>query len=212
MYNKAKRIVGMIAGIFTLINGVLCCYCALMAFICSMEQNGGAFLLLTLLNAGFGVPMIVFGSQAVKKPVKVNDKWKPSKGVQIAMLVVNAALVVYSFYAIVYSAIGLDSIDTGTAGFSAVMLILTEYCLIFTAIPPVPLYIVALALKTESDPEPAPVSEPLPVPAIAESAPSLSKEEVAKKIGRLKEWKEEGIITEEQYRAAVDKLMQEFVK
>ncbi len=217
MYNRAKRILGLIAGISTIAIGGLACLGGLLS-LALIELMGGSALFFSIPAIGLAIPLCILGAKACKKPAQVDGVWVSDKKIRIASIVLLGVLFVFE---IIVSAIFLEAAET--------MAEMVSFADLFSsvatsAIEPIALHIVTLCLKTEVKAAPAPVytdydgpnATVAEEPVFEEFEPARpapqSGERLEEKIKQLKEWKEQGIISEEQYERAVQKLMDEYVK
>ncbi len=207
VYNKAKKILGRIAGILSIVNGALCAILTILV-LSGVDLLGGGYIVMALFFAAFAALLILFGIKAVKTPRLENDEWNPGKKEWIAQIVVNAALFVFTIVAMIFLmfAVGIAAgQELEDAAALAAVALLYDYFLMVLAIPPVPLSIVTLCLKAERKEEPAPETTSAP-----EIGAPLS-ESVPEQLTRLKAWLDEGIITKEQYDSAVEKLLRNYL-
>ncbi len=228
MYNKVKRIFSLITGILCIVMGGLSCLCGLESFIMGVEHIA-SLIMFSMLSIGLGVPLIILGSKLVKAPVKYNGVWEDRKKLHIGIIVIVAIFSVYSLMALSAYAVELEY---GVAEEEFTLMVLLHYLNFLISAPALPLNIVSMCLKAEKEEtsaqapyasyqqpvyqQPTVFSEferteaPAPTPAAQEVAGS---EDISldAKVKKLKEWKEKGIISEEQYEESIRKILDNIV-
>ncbi len=231
MYNKAKRILGMIAGILSIVAGGFSCFCGLFSFIVGVDGEAG-FIAFASMSVGLGIPLIITGSKLSKAPVQYNGVWEDRKKLHISLIVILAIISVYSLFALVVIAATLEMIAYTAVDYTEVAELMTLLCafhylnfiLVCFALP---LNIVSMCLKAtkgEAQENPTIVQKDSEVvfsefeqgeKEVAVTTPSIKESDerdvLDEKVKKLKQWKEEGIITEEQYEESIQKLLNNIV-
>ncbi len=236
MYNKVKRILGLVAGILSIVIGGFSCLCGLVSLILGVEVES-SMVAFTFISVGLGVPLIVMGSKLARAPVQIDGVWEDRKKLQISLIVFLAIISVYALFAFGYvTAIAeeLALVEYADAADTMAGLAVLHYLNFLLVCFAMPLNIVSMCLKTtrgEAQAEPVAVQEKqdvvfdefeqtkkedaAPVPsAVKEEASSAEKgkeDTLDAKVRKLKQWKEEGIITEEQYEESIKKLLDNIV-
>ncbi len=215
MYSKPKRILSLIAGIFAIVMGGLSSLAALFTFFASLYDP--AVVVLAMFNTGFGVTMIIFGCKLCKAPIQENGVWRDPKPSRIALIAIEGASVFYFFWAMIISLV----CAIGDAEGLLIVAFLFDYLALLLFFEALPLCIVAMCLPAvRGIRSGAPVYTPAPAVLPAPTAPSSPAAPVTPiaepdgldtKIARLKAWRAEGVITEEQYSAAIQKLLDNIV-
>ncbi len=196
MYNKTKRGLNLTAAILSIIVGSLEFIGGLVSIItviglAALMESGGAPVWWTaiigaVLDIALGVAFVVLGALGCKKPVLENGAYKSTKKLDIAMIVLSVILFVF---AIVSFALGTASVFL-IISFILVMVI-------------VGLKIAALCLKDLDGATSAVVKT-------EEPAASPKPLTIEGKINELKHLKELGVINDEQYNAAVEKVIKDY--
>ncbi len=207
MYNKAKRILSLIAGILCIVVAGLEFVCAMCGFNCLVD---GGTVFLTITSTGFGVVLLIFGIKLVKAPKKVGDSWETLKGIRITLMVLLGCTMLIS--AIAFEALALNSYYvslTYDQQSAYECLIVFKVFVAIVAEIALPVNIVAICLKTERT---ANTVAPQPVVDVQDAAvTNSSNASIEEKIKQLKGLLDMGAITEEQYKNSVDKLVKDLI-
>ncbi len=194
-----------------------------------------------LFDLALGIILIIFGAKLCPKPVKVDGVWQTKKKLHIALIVILGVLVFLSFIGLflVFAGVGMGGLAIlnflmalVALGFEVTNLFLKDEVgepVDYTNTPwptdtvfgdmsaPAETVSVEEAPVVESAPvieaapvvEPAPVAAPAPAPVAEAPKAPLSVEE---KLAELKRLKELGVLSDEQYNAAVSQLIANLTK
>ncbi len=197
MYNKTKRAFDVTAAVLSIVGGglvALSClieFGALRSYTYLYNVSLAVVVAVILVMLAIAIAIIVIGSMLCKKPTKVNDVYPKNLGLNITLITLLAlftVLFLLSIDGILYFFI------FGTAlGFK-----ITTLCL-RSEVPDPP--VVEQPAEPQVAVEVAPAQIPTEIPA---PAPTLTVEE---KIAELKRLKELGVLDDEQYAKAIEKII-----
>ncbi len=190
--NSTKRNVDLTSAILGIIIGSLEAIGALVvlissAVLCSgydFTSLGAILFMVALLDIAFCLSFILIGAKLCKKPKVIDGVVVSRKGLDVALLVLSA---VYILFSIICFAVG-------NAG--AIVVINLILSLVTLA-----LKIVSLNLKETKVPQEK-----------NENIIESNKDSIDAKIAELKHLKELGVITDEQYNIAVEKIINNLTK
>ncbi len=210
--NKAKRILGLVSAILGILLGVMEIFITLVSAAELLEilstanlseeaaiELVGVFLGYTIMIA-LGIILIVFNAKLCGSPVIVNGAYDSRKGRQITTTVFLSIFVV--IYAARISNQAMFSVPGFLLGFVTLVLRIVALCLKHPA-----------PVASESAPvvKSTPVVESAPVKSAPVAEKSTPVEpSLAEKINELKDLKERGIISAEQYDKAVDEIVKNY--
>ncbi len=214
MYNKTKRAFDLVAAIISIVGGsiiTLICLIGLATVNTLSSAVGGitdstdlislygfgtlVVVIALLIVIALGLTVVILGAMLCKKPVKVNGVYPKRKGLNITLIVflgiltlnyINSPLLFLTFAA----ALGFKI---------TAMCLKAEVEASATPVAEEPFEFTPAQVATEI--APAQTAAPAPAPA---QAPAMTIDE---KIKELKKLKELGVLDDEQYNAAIEKII-----
>ncbi len=235
MYNKVKKILGLVAGIIGIVIGAFSIIAGMAGAIDSLIWLADGFedglfiggIIIGLAAVGFGIALIVVGAKLCKAPRQVAaGVWANRKGLFIGTIVVSAlyliiaAVATFAIYGELswmlyyYSSFGIElayilNLIGFIFSFAILGLIITCMCL-KTVVPAKPGAAQPAAPATYAQPV-APVAPAAPAAPVAPAPAAAPANKIDDKIKQLTQLKDMGAITEEQYQDAVKKLVSSLI-
>ncbi len=211
MYNKVKRKLAKASAILSIILGGIIILSSFFALSGGISEGEGFSIVLALLAIALGVMLIIYGSKQCKHPVLKDGVWEDRKPIYIAFCVLlGIAVFLTIFNGYIYFILGAVSEFLADDYYIACLL---SFAGLELAVVALALNIPSMILKTEKKTaEPQVVAQPVINEEVLEPVIQEDKTEFEQKVAQLSNLKESGAITEEQYKDAVDKLINNFVK
>ncbi len=216
MYNKGKRVVSIISGALSIAIGSFSALCALMN-LTALSATDPSAIVLSMFDTAFAVLIIVFGTKFLRMPQQVNGVYDERKGAHIALIVIYSIYFIYAIVGASFCIVNLEMIDA-TPSYPSydyyyysmyseneffLTYMLYIYNVVFAAAG-FALNIVTMRLKTYKA-APSGGYGYTAHQQYARGNEDLSG--VSAKVMQLKQLKDEGIITEEEYNEAISKLI-----
>ncbi len=195
MYNKAKKTLGLVSGILAILVSAFAFGIAFFAMLWGLESDEIGLFFMALLSIPAGIFSIIFGAKQIKMPIKIENKLTFRTKVYVVIIIFMSALTIMNALSGSIAYNGLSGPDVETEE------LISSIYYIFAALAGASfvLSIVAASLKSGIVEEQVVEQEPV-------------QPEVSDKIAQLNALKENGTITEEQYKESVEKLLNNFVK
>ncbi len=219
MYNKAKRTLGLVAGIISIIIGVFQFVGAILSLIGSIGIAQAVIIFLSTLGLAFSAMLVFLGVVLCKKPIITNGEAGDKKAYLIALMV---TILCYSFYNFIELILNLAYGFISAIGEfwyvdCFMVSLIFNYFNLFITLPALVLCIVAICIKGKYVQAPvnqAPLAQQPQVatPQPVETPATDNLVSVYEKINQLNHLRSLGAISDEQRDVAVEKLVNEIVK